>query len=85
MAILVYLALQGARQPAAETPTPTEGVEATPSEPASAAPAPSCRTILTSGDVEISMALPVSVTVGRVDHRVEPFVPQEQAWTYPVG
>lgn len=83
VAILVYIALRGPAQPTVETPVPTDGLEVTPTEAVSAGPTPSCRTILSSGDVEISMALPVSLTIQGATYPVEPFVPPDDAWVHP--
>lgn len=83
VAILVYLGLRGPDQPSVETPTPTESVRPTTTRPAALGPTPSCRAILSTGDIEISMALPTSLTVAGATYPVEAFVPQEAAWVYP--
>lgn len=83
VAILVYLGLRGTPPPREETPTPTESVVVTPTVTATPGPTPSCQTILSSGDVEISMALPYSLSIEGTTYPVEPFVPREQAWGYP--
>ena len=84
--ILIYLGLRGTGQPSAETPTPTEEVRPTATVPSSPILAPSCETILSSGNVEVSMALPVSLTAGNAaSYPVVPIVPQEEAWVYPPG
>jgi hypothetical protein len=86
VAILVYLGLRGAGQPSAGTPTPTERMEPTAPEPtttvfASPVPEPSCEAIISSGDVEMSVALPVSLTVRGTVRPVKPIVPQgDTAW-----
>jgi hypothetical protein len=46
-------------------------------------PAPSCETLISSGDVEVSIALPVSLTVKDTAFLVEPIVPENEAWSYP--
>lgn len=84
--ILIYLGLRGTGQPSAGTPTPTEGVRPTATAPASPILAPSCEAILSSGNVEVSMALPISLTAGNAaSYPVVPIVPQEDAWVYPQG
>jgi len=85
--ILVYLGLRGAGQDPEVTATPTEVIEptATTLTQVSPVPVPSCETIISSGDAEVSVALPVSLTVGGAVYPVEPIVPQEDAWTYPEG
>lgn len=85
LAILVYLGLRGTRQPSPETPTPTERVEPTATSVASPIPVMDCETIISSGDVEVSVALPVSLTAKGTVYPVEPIVPQSDAWVYPAG
>jgi len=83
--ILVYLGLRGAGQGAEATPTPTERIEPTLTVPTqvSPVPVPSCETIISSGDAQVSVALPLSLTVGGTVYPVEPIVPQADAWVYP--
>lgn len=83
VAILVYLGLRGTREPTPETPSPTERSVPTATAVSSPIPEPRCETIVSSGDVEISAALPVSLTVRGTEYPVEPIVPQEEAWVYP--
>jgi hypothetical protein len=85
IAILVVLGLRGARQPTPPTPTatPTVSIEPTSTAFVSPLPEPSCETIISSGDVEMSVALPVSVTAKNATYPVNPIVPQEDAWTFP--
>jgi len=85
--ILVYLGLRGAGENLEPTPTPTEAMEPTPTVPVqvSPGPVPRCETIISSGDSEVSVALPVSLTVGGAVYPVEPIVPQQDAWVYPAG
>ncbi len=85
VAILVYLGLRGTRQPTPETPTPTERVEPTATTVASPVPVVDCETIISSGDVEVSVALPVSLTAKGSIYPVEPIVPQSDTWVYPSG
>jgi len=83
--ILVLLGLRGIRQPSpsTETPTPTERIRPTATAFASPLPQPSCETIISSGDVEMSVALPVSLTAGNATYIVRPIVPQDDAWSFP--
>jgi len=83
--ILVFLGLRGTRQPSPETPTPTERVEPTVTSVVSPVPVVDCETIISSGDVEVSVALPVSLTARGAVYPVEPIVPQSDAWVYPSG
>jgi hypothetical protein len=50
---------------------------------ASPIPEPSCEAIIGSGELEMTMALPVSLTAKGATYPVEPIVPREDAWTYP--
>jgi len=84
--ILVYLGLRGAGEtPTEPTLTPTVLVEPTATAPAQAStsPVPSCETIISSGDSEVSVALPVSLSLGGAVYPVEPIVPQDDAWAHP--
>jgi hypothetical protein len=81
--IIVVLGLRGTRQPSDVTPTPTERVEPTPTAPQSPLPTAICETIISSGDVEVSIALPVSLTVRDTTFPMEPIIPETEAWSYP--
>lgn len=83
--ILVYLGLRGAGQGLEATPTPTEAMAPSPTAVAQVSPVPParCETIISSGDSEVTVALPVSLTVGGAAYPVEPIVPPEDAWVYP--
>lgn len=83
VAILVYLGLRGTGEPAVGTPEPTESVEPTATAFASPVPEARCETIISSGDLDINVALPVSLTVRGTEYPVAPIVPQEDAWVYP--
>ena len=83
VAIVVFLGLRGTGRQSAETPTPTERAESTATAFASPILEPTCETIISSGDVEVSAALPVSLTIGGAVYAVEPIVPQREAWVYP--
>jgi hypothetical protein len=62
--------------------TPTASPIAPVSTPS--APIQSCETtIISSGDVQIAVPFPVSLTVSSVSLPVVPFVPKEQTWDYP--
>ncbi len=65
---------------------PVEVVKLTPTVIASPVPPPaSCETIISSGDVEMAVPLPVSLTVGSEAFPVSPVAPVEGGWTYPSG
>lgn len=86
IAILVYLGLRGPARPGALTPTPPRNTIPTGTRAVSPISPPSCRAIVSTGNVEVSLALPVSVKVGdTASYPVEPIVPQVEAWTYPSG
>jgi hypothetical protein len=55
--------------------------------PAPTAPpvAPSCETIISSGDVQIAASLPLSLTIGEAAFPVEAVVAEEEGWSYPAG
>jgi hypothetical protein len=80
--IIVVLGLRGTDQASDATPTPTESVLPTP-PPSSPAPPPSCETIISSGDVEVSVALPTLLTLRDTPFPVEPIVPEGDVWSYP--
>ncbi|MGD2143766.1 MAG: hypothetical protein PVF54_04745, partial [Anaerolineae bacterium] len=70
--ITVFLGLKGTWQPAEGTETPTPRVATASTTQASPLPTPSCQAVISSGEVEVSLALPVSLTVGDMTFPVEP-------------
>jgi len=46
---------------------------------------PSCETIISSGDVQMAVSLPMSLTVGSESFPVVAIVPEEGGWTHPSG
>ncbi len=63
---------------------PLEVVKVTPTPFASPVPvAPSCQTIIGSGDVQVSVPLPISMTVVNEPLPVMPVLPEQAGWTYP--
>jgi len=46
---------------------------------------PSCETIISSGDVQVAVPLPISLTVASESFPVVALVSGEQGWTYPAG
>jgi hypothetical protein len=84
VAIIVFLGLTGTGRGSAGTPTATDKkVEATSTLPASPSPMRSCETVINSGNIQVSVALPISTTVKNTQFRVEPIVPETDAWSYP--
>jgi len=81
--IIVILGLRGSDAPSEATPAPTAIPQPTQTVAASPLPVPSCDTIISSGDVQVSIALPISLTFGDWSYPVEPIVPAEVAWAYP--
>lgn len=75
-AITISIELWGRRQPTDET-------EAAPETEATVAAATDCETIISSGDVEVSVALPAALALKGTSYRVEPIVPEVEAWDYP--
>jgi len=64
---------------------PLEVTKLTPTVPASPLPLPSCETIISSGDVQMAVPLPISLTVGSGTFPVEAIVADPEGWTYPSG
>jgi hypothetical protein len=81
--IIVVLGLKGIKGPSDLTPTATEGIELTPTVPLSPLPTAVCETIISSGDIEVSIAPPISLTVKDTTFPAEPIVPEDEAWNYP--
>ncbi len=67
------------------TGMPLEVVKVTPTIPVSPLPPPSCETIISSGDVQMAVPLPISLTVGGESFPVEAIVLDGKGWTYPTG
>jgi hypothetical protein len=62
---------------------PLEVIKLTPTISTSPLPIPSCETIISSGDVQVAVPLPISITVGSETFPVEVIVPEQDVWTYP--
>lgn len=81
--IVIFLGLRGTGQGSVGTPTATGETEPT----LASSPSPSmtriCETVINSGNVQVSVALPISTTVKGTQFRVEPIVPEGDAWSYP--
>jgi len=61
-------------------------VKLTPTVSVSPVPPPqSCETIISSGDVQMAVPLPISLTVGSETFPVEAIVSEQEGWTYPSG
>ena len=61
---------------------PVEVVKLTPTTAASPLPPPSCETIISSGDVQVAVSLPISLTVGGEAFPVVAVVSEEGGLTY---
>jgi hypothetical protein len=81
--IIVVLGLRGTDQPSEVTTAPTETREPTPAAPSSPVPTAICQTIISNGDVEVSVALPISLTLKDTAFPIEPIVPENEVWSYP--
>jgi len=64
---------------------PVEVIKLTPTVSISPLPPPSCETIISSGDVQVAVPLPISLTVGSETFPIEAIVPEQEGWTYPSG
>ncbi len=56
-----------------------------PTVPTSPLPLPSCETIISSGDMQVAVPLPISLTVSNESLPVVAIVSGEEGWTYPSG
>jgi len=88
--VLILILLVRGSLPGVSEPTPTVPVEIesspSPTPPESAAtpvPPPRCETIISSGDTELPVPLPISLTVDSAVFPVKALVPEAQGWTYP--
>jgi len=81
--IIIFLGLRGTGQGSAGTPTATNQTQPTLASPTSPSLTRSCETVINSGNVQVSVALPVSTTVKGTPFRVEPIMPDGDAWSYP--
>ena len=94
IALILFLGLrQVFRQEEANPGMPLEVVKLTPvvAPTATVAPLPTppqlqaCETIIGSGDVEVAVSLPVSLTVREESFPVIPVLLEDGGWTYPQG
>ena len=81
--IIIFLGLRGTGQGGVPTPTATDETEPTLASSTSPSMTRSCETVINSGNVQVSVALPISTTVKGTQFRVEPIVPEVDAWSYP--
>jgi hypothetical protein len=94
IALIIFLGLrQVLFKPAGEANAgmPLEVVKLTPAVvptvPVATLPPPpqSCETIISSGDVQVAVSLPISITVSGEPFPVVAIVPEEDGWAYPAG
>lgn len=87
LALILFLGLQSlfSQEEEANPGIPLEVVKLTPTVATSPLPPPqtTCETIISSGDVEIAVSLPVSLTVNGEPFPVVAIVPGGGAWAYP--
>lgn len=81
--IIVFVGLRGIGQGSGVTPTATDESQPTLTSSTSPSLTRSCETIINSGNVQVSVALPISTTINGTQFRVEPIVPEDDAWSYP--
>ncbi len=85
LALTLFLGLQSLFSQEEETNPgiPLEVVKLTPTVATSPLPPPAtCETIISSGDVEVSVSLPISLTVDGKPFPVVAIVPREEEWAY---
>ena len=90
LGIIILIVLLGLRQasPRQATPTITPVTDDTPTPTTistSPLPTPSCETIISSGDVEVAVSFPVSLTLGDESFPVTPIVRGGEGSLYPGG
>jgi len=88
IALIVFLGLRNALDRKEANPgIPLEVVKLTPTAiptiQVSPLPVPSCETIISSDDVQVSVSLPVSLTIGGEALPILPVVLDAAGWTYP--
>ncbi len=88
IALIIFLGLRNAfNQEEANPGIPLEVVKLTPTVAptiqVSPLPVPSCETIIGSDDVQVSVSMPVSLTLGGGAIPILPIVLDAEGWTYP--
>jgi len=85
-ALMLFLGLRSLLSSGEDNPgMPLEVVKVTPTAFASPVPPPNCETIVGSGDVQVTVPLPTSLTVNGEPFPVAPILPDQTSWTYPAG
>jgi hypothetical protein len=86
LGLIIFLGLRRVFPRAEANPgMPLEVIKQTPAVSTSPLPLPSCETIISSGDVQVAVPLPISLTVGSESFPVVAIVPAEEGWTHPSG
>ncbi len=84
-ALMIYLGIKSAFFKG-NPGMPLEVVKVTPTPFASPIPVvPSCQTIIGSDDIQVSVPLPISLTVSGEPLPVTPILPEQTGWTYPAS
>jgi len=84
LALVILLGLRGVLFRGEANPgMPVEVVKLTPAYSISPLPPPSCETIISSGDVQVAVSIPISLTVGSQPFPVVAVVSEEGGWIYP--
>jgi len=83
-ALILFLGLRSLFHPGeADIGIPLEVTRLAPTASASPLPPPSCRTVISSGDTQVAVSLPLSLTVGSESFPVVAVVSGQEGWTYP--
>lgn len=86
VALVVVLGLRNTFvKPEANPGMPLQVVKYTPAPSTSPVRPPRCETIISSGDVQVAMAFPISLTVSSQDLPVVAISAEAGQWTYPAG
>ena len=84
--LILFLGLRGVFSGGETNPgMPLEVIKLTPTVSTSPVPPPSCETIISSGDLQVAVPLPLSLTVASASFPVVAIVPEEEGWAYPSG
>ncbi|HUV90079.1 MAG TPA: DUF4352 domain-containing protein [Anaerolineae bacterium] len=86
VALIIVLGLRSVfGEPETDPGMPVQVVKYTPAPSTSPVRPPSCETIISSGDVQVAVALPLSLTVSSRAFPVVVVVAETGQWTYPPG
>ncbi|RLC99651.1 MAG: hypothetical protein DRI77_02290 [Chloroflexi bacterium] len=84
--LMLYLGIKHLSSSREDNPgMPVEVVRVTPTAFISPTPPPGCETIIDSGNVQVTVPLPTSLTVSDESFAVAPIMPDQMGWTYPAA